>query len=56
MSPFIGSANPEELAIIREAFDSHCLQHGIVDKTARSNIAQLVMRLFEGGAKTIEKN
>jgi hypothetical protein len=37
-----------------EAFDQHCLQHGIADEAVRSHIAQLVMLLFEGGAKTVE--
>ena len=56
MSPFIGrTANPEELAILTEAFDSHCLQHKIVNETARSITAHSVMLLFDGGAKTVEE-
>jgi hypothetical protein len=55
MSPFIGSANPEQLATMTEAFDSHCLEHSIVDETDRSSTAQLVLLLFEGGAKTVEE-
>ena len=52
MSPFIGTANPEELAIMSEAFDGHCLQHNLMDETDKSNTAHLVMLVFEGGAKT----
>ena len=52
MSPFPGTANPEELAIMTEAFDSHCLAHNIVDEADRTQIAILVMMLFEGGATT----
>ena len=55
MSPFLGTANPEQLAIMSEAFDGHCLQHGIVGETDRSDIARLVMLLFEGGAKSVEE-
>ena len=33
MSPFTGTANPEQLAIMSEAFEQHCLLHGIVDET-----------------------
>ena len=38
-----------------EAFDSHCLQHDIVDETDKSNTAKLVMLLFDGGAKIVEE-
>ena len=38
-----------------KVFDSHCVQHGIVHEASRSNIAHHIMRLFEGGAKTIEE-
>ena len=55
MSPFIGSANPEELAVMTEAFDNHCLAHNITDGDSRSYVAHLVMLLFEGGAKTVEE-
>ncbi len=55
MSPFIGSANPEELAVMTEAFDNHCLAHNITDEDSRSYVAHLVMLLFEGGAKTVEE-
>ena len=55
MSPFIGGANPEELAVMSAAFDNHCLQHNIDDEDARSHVAHLVMLLFEGGAKTVEE-
>ncbi len=37
-----------------EAFDSHCLAHNIVDEDAKSNVAHIVMLMFEGGAKTVE--
>ena len=47
---FQWKCRPEELAIMWEAFDSHCLVHGLVDENARSNVADLVMSLFQGGA------
>jgi len=56
MCPFIGSTvSPEQLATMTEAFDSHCLEHGIVDETDRNNTALLVMRLFEGGTNSVEE-
>ena len=53
MLPFAGTANPEQLAIMTEAFESHCLEHNIVDEYARTDTAQLVILLFEGGATTV---
>jgi hypothetical protein len=55
MSPFTGTANPDQMAIMTEALDSYCLQHNIVDEKARSNIAQLILALFEEGATTVEE-
>ena len=52
MSPFTGTANPEQLAIMTEVFDSHCLTHNVVDATDRAQIAIIVTMLFEGGATT----
>jgi hypothetical protein len=52
MAPF-SSANPDELAILSEAFESHCLSHNVVDEDARDHVARLVVLLFEGGAKTV---
>ena len=53
MSFFTGAANPEELAIMTEAFDSHCLARNIVAEADKTQIAILVLMLFEGGATTI---
>ena len=53
MFPFDGTANPEQLAIMTEAFEAHCLEHNIVDEYARVDTAQLVILLFEGGATTV---
>ena len=55
MVPFTGIANPEQLAVMTEAFEGHCLQHNIVDKHARTDTAQVVILLFEGGATTVEE-
>ena len=55
MSPFTGTANPEQLAIMSEAFEQHCLLHGIVDETDRSQIAQLIVLMFQGGARSVEE-
>ena len=55
MSPF-STASPEELAIMTEAFDAHCLQHNIVDHSAaREHAAHIVTMLFDRGAKTVEE-
>ena len=40
MVPFTGTANPEQLAVMTEAFEGHCLQHNIVDKNARTDTAK----------------
>ena len=45
MFPFAGTANPEQLAIMTEAFEAHCLEHNIVDEYARTDTAQLVIAL-----------
>lgn len=55
MSHFTGIANPQELAIMAEAFKSYCLEHGIVDKHARTDTAQIVIFLFQGGATSAEE-
>ena len=52
MSPFPEIANRQDLAVMTEAFESHCLQNNIVDETARTQIARNVMLLFQGGART----
>jgi hypothetical protein len=54
MFPFISTANPQDSSIMMEAFESHCLQHNIVDETARTKTARLIMLLFQGGATTAE--
>ena len=54
LSPLIGTANPEELAIMSDAFDNHCLQHNIVDESAREQTAHRIMLLFQG-ATTVEE-
>ena len=53
MSPFTGTANPEQLAIMTEVLDGHCLTHNVVDATDRAQIAIIVTMLFEGGATTV---
>ena len=55
MAPFTGIANPEELAIMTEAFEAYCLQHSIVDKHVRTDTAQIVIFLFQGGANTVDE-
>jgi hypothetical protein len=55
MSPFTGFTNPEQQAIMTEVFEDHRLQHNIVDEYARTDTAQLVMLLFDGGARTVEE-
>jgi hypothetical protein len=55
MFPFTGTANPEQQAIMTEVFEDHCLQHSIVDEYARTDTAQLVILLFDGGARTVEE-
>ena len=48
-------ANPEQLAAMEEAFDSHCLAHNIVDEGAREYMAQFIILMFKGGAQTVEE-
>ena len=55
MFPFTGTENPEQLAVMTEVFEDHCLQHNIVDEYARTDAAQLVILLFDGGARTVEE-
>ena len=53
--PFTGTANPEQLAVMTEVFEDHCLQHNIVEEYARTDAAQLVILLIDGGARTVEE-
>lgn len=39
-------ANPEQLAAMEEAFDSHCLAHNIMDEGAREFIAQFIVMML----------
>ena len=39
---------------MKEVFEDHCLQHNMGDEYARTDAAQLVILLFDGGARTIE--
>ena len=55
MFPFTGTANPEKLAVMTEVFEDYCLQHNIVEEYARTDAAQLVLLLFDGGARTVEE-
>jgi hypothetical protein len=48
-------ANPEQLAVMQEALDSHCLAHNIVDEGTREYIAQFIILMFKGGARTVEE-
>ena len=52
MFPF---SNPEELVIMTEAFDGHCLKHNIVDDRAKEHAAHLVTLLFGRGAETVDE-
>jgi hypothetical protein len=55
MVPFTGTANPEQSAMMTEAFEDYCLQHNIVDEYVRTDTAQIVILLFNGGARTVEE-
>ena len=55
MFPFTGTTNPEQLAVMTEVFEDHCLQNDIVEEYARTDAAQLVILLFDGGARTVEE-
>ena len=48
-------ANPEQLAAMEEAFDSHCLAHNIVDERHREYIAEFIVLMLKGGAQTAEE-
>ena len=55
MSPFTGTANPEELAIMTKAFEDHCLVHNVVHERDRDDVARLITLLCQGGAGTVEE-
>jgi hypothetical protein len=48
-------AQPEQLAMLAEVLDDHCLRHKIEDESARAYIAQQILYLFQGGAQTVEE-
>ena len=48
-------ANPEQLAVMEEALEAHCLAHTIVDEGTREYIAQFIILMFKGGAQTVEE-
>ena len=51
----IGTANPEELAILSEAFDEYCLARNVIDDNGKEDAASMIFLLFEGGARTVEE-
>lgn len=55
MSLFPRMASSTDLAIMVEAHERFCFQQGIEDGIVRSDIALLVLLLFESGAKTVEE-
>ena len=52
MSLFPRMANATDVAIMAEAHERYCLEHGIDDESVRADIARLVLMLFENGART----
>jgi hypothetical protein len=48
-------ATPDQLAIMEEALEAHCLAHNIVDEGAREYIAQFIILMFKGGVQTVEE-
>ena len=51
----IGTANPEQLAILSEAFDEYCLVRNVIDDNGKEDAARMIFLLFEGGARTAEE-
>ena len=49
------TANPEQLAIMTNAFDNYCLVRNIIDDNGKEDAARLIFLLFEGGARTVEE-
>ena len=54
MSLFPRVASSTDLAIMIEAHERYCLEHGIEDEFVRADVARLVLMLFKNGAKTVK--
>ena len=52
---YAGIADPEQLAVMTEALEAHCLVHNINDASHKEYVAQLIVVMFEGGARTVEE-
>ena len=52
---YAGIADPEQLAVMTEALEAHCLAHDINDANHKEYVAQLIIVMFEGGARTFEE-
>lgn len=48
-------ANPEQLAVMQEALEAHCLAYNIVNEYDREHIAHLIVLMSKGGAQTVEE-
>src|SRR3954452_6959614 len=48
-------ADPQELAMMREAFERYCLSHDVVTQSDRENIALRIVLIFKGGARTVDE-
>ncbi len=54
---FKGTANPEQLALLRTALSEHCTEFGIdaSNATLRDSIAERMFFLFQSGANSLEE-
>jgi hypothetical protein len=53
--PFTGIADPEQLAMLRQALEEYCRARGITDQQGRDKAALLVMSIFRSGSSTLEE-
>jgi hypothetical protein len=52
--PFTGIANPDQLRILDQLLDEHCIERGITDPLERESAAGLIMSLFSSGATDLD--
>ncbi len=54
---FQGTANPEQLTLLRTALVEHCAEFGIdaSDVAMRDTIAERILCLFQNGARSLEE-
>lgn len=49
--PFSTVADPQKLALLGRVLDTFCIQRGIMDATAREDVAFQLLRIFQRGVE-----